>query len=377
MASTTGWDHIIVGGGLAGTVLASRLIEASPKLRVLVLEAGPDVSHRKDILYFQSFNFIGGEFDWNYKSVPQKAFPISSGLKLGTKPQNSEAHGRAGKLHIESPISTGRDYPLAGPVKQSWAALGVEALRGLDMNAGQNLGLGELNENRHNGARQISSTVYPLAGVTVVTNVLVGSILIDEADNVTPRATGVRLANGDDYHGTEVSISTGAYRTPQLLMLSGIGPRDVLDQHGIETKVEAPEVGKNFNDHVLLWLNWRLRNPANGDALGSSHPRWGEARFGTGMPASYVVSTDVPKDGLRTAIDRDGNADRDRYLLEKPHALMRTSSWYYFGVPPQKPDGTHISTALMGMKPTSRDTITIASKDPADLPVIDPNYLTL
>ncbi|KAI1325702.1 glucose-methanol-choline oxidoreductase [Xylariaceae sp. FL0255] len=73
MPSVVEWDYIIVGGGLAGTVIASRLLQQYPALRVLILEAGPDVSHREDILYFRSFNFIRGEFDWNYKSTPQHA----------------------------------------------------------------------------------------------------------------------------------------------------------------------------------------------------------------------------------------------------------------------------------------------------------------
>ncbi|KAI0166127.1 hypothetical protein GGR57DRAFT_11938 [Xylariaceae sp. FL1272] len=91
MASSKG--YIIVGGGiastvLASTVLASRLAQHASSARVLVLEAGPDVSHRKDILYFQSFYFIGGEFDWNYKRVPQQAcnnreIDIAFGCALG------------------------------------------------------------------------------------------------------------------------------------------------------------------------------------------------------------------------------------------------------------------------------------------------------
>ncbi|OTB07084.1 hypothetical protein M426DRAFT_9157 [Hypoxylon sp. CI-4A] len=74
MTATDGWDYIIAGGGLAGCTLSSRLHEYAPTARILVLEAGPDVSDRKDTLHFQSFNFIGGEFHWNYKTVPQKEY---------------------------------------------------------------------------------------------------------------------------------------------------------------------------------------------------------------------------------------------------------------------------------------------------------------
>ncbi|KAI1076876.1 hypothetical protein F5B20DRAFT_554136 [Whalleya microplaca] len=425
METTISWDYIVVGGGIAGSVLASRLLQYEPSARILVLEAGPNVNNREDILYFQSFNFVGGEFDWNYKSVPQKGYDgrqidIAAGRALGGgsivngcawmrgaradfddwadivgdprwsyerqlpyfklteawyKSQNVEAHGQDGKLHIESPISTGRHYPLADHVEQSWAALDVKAIPEYDMNAGQNIGLGELNENRHKGARQIASKAYPLDGITVLTDTLVEAILLD--NNIRRRATGVRLANGKEYHGTEVIVSAGAYRTPQLLMLSGIGPQEVLNSHGIETKVELPGVGQNFNDHVLLFLNWQLKDhiKQEGYALGSDHPRWGEPQFRMGMPASYVVSTDIPRDGLEAALAQDGDMDSNHYLLKSTHAMMENIIMY-FGVAPLQPDGTHICTALMGMKPTSRGTVSIASKNPADPPVLDPNYFS-
>lgn len=91
------------------------------------------------------------------------------------------------------------------------------------------------------------------------------------------------------------------------------------------------------------------------------------------MPASFVVSTDVPQDGLAAALAKDGEVHSNHYLLKNTHAAMENIVMY-FGVPPLQPDGTHISTALMGMKPTSRGTVSIASKNPADPPVLDPNY---
>lgn len=60
MTTTVNWDYIIVGGGLAGSVLANRLLQYDSSARILMLEAGPNVNSREDILYFQSFNFVGG-----------------------------------------------------------------------------------------------------------------------------------------------------------------------------------------------------------------------------------------------------------------------------------------------------------------------------
>ncbi|KAI1207014.1 GMC oxidoreductase [Annulohypoxylon truncatum] len=423
MVATTGWDYIVVGGGLAGCVTASRLSQYKPSARILVIEAGPDVSNDKEILQFQSLNFIGGKFDWAYKSVPQKHYDgrqidIPAGRALGGgsvingcgwfrgsradfdswaeivndsrwsyegqlpyfkkterwySTENSNYHGQDGAMYIEAPTSTGRIYPLAEITRDSWRDLGLQVLPGCDMNAGDNIGLGDINENRHKGARQIAPLAYPLGGVTVMNEALVESILIDKSSET--KATGVRLADGTELRSKQVILSTGAYRTPQVLMLSGIGPKETLEQHGIETKVDIPEVGKNFNDHIMMQLNWRLKDPSKGFALGSSNPLFSKPEFGTGTPINYVVNHEVPKDSLVAAITKDeGKAPGpDHYLLKRPWGMMETLV-VYCAMPPFPIDGTHISNTLMAAKPTSRGTVTIASKNPADTPVLDPNY---
>ncbi len=88
MAATDGWDYGIAGAGLAGCVVANRLKQYNTSARILVVEASPDVSRDKDILYFNSLNFIGSKFDWGYKTVPQKGYDgrgvdIPSGRAIG------------------------------------------------------------------------------------------------------------------------------------------------------------------------------------------------------------------------------------------------------------------------------------------------------
>ena len=88
MANPRFYDYIIVGGGTAGCVMASRLLEYKSTAQILVIEAGHNVNDRTDILHFQSLNFFGGEFDWGYKSVPQKnsdgrKISLVSGRALG------------------------------------------------------------------------------------------------------------------------------------------------------------------------------------------------------------------------------------------------------------------------------------------------------
>ncbi|KAI1503052.1 GMC oxidoreductase [Biscogniauxia marginata] len=424
MVASEGWDYIIAGGGLAGCVLANRLAQYQSSARILVIEAGPDVSGNKDILQYNSLNFIGGKFDWGYKTVPQKHYDgrqvdLPSGRAVGGgsvingcgwfrgskadfdswaevvddnrwsyegqlpyfkmterwyNGENAENHGQDGRLQIESPSSTKRIYPLAGVTEQAWEEVGVHKLPGNDMNAGENLGFGELNENRSHGARQIAPFAYPLdgEGITVLADTLVGSVLVDTNDGV--RATGVRLADGIEIHSKAVILAAGAYRTPQLLMLSGLGPKETLEKHGIETKVDIPQVGKNFNDHIMVHLNWKLKDPSKGHALGSSNPLFANPEFAMGNPLSHVACTDIPRDGLEAAIAKDeGKVEPDHYLLKRHWAMMENLVMY-LAVPPLSIDGTHISNALMAMKPTSRGMVTIASKDPADAPLLDPNY---
>lgn len=71
MFSTDIWDYVVVGGGLAGSVLSNQLLALNSSARILLIEAGPNVDNRTDILYFNSTNTVGGDFDWNYLSVPQ------------------------------------------------------------------------------------------------------------------------------------------------------------------------------------------------------------------------------------------------------------------------------------------------------------------
>lgn len=96
--------------------------------------------------------------------------------------------------------------------------------------------------------------------------------LVRSVKLVGSQAVGVYLDDDTETLGKEVIIAAGAYRTPQVVMISGIGPKETLDKYGIEVKVENPEVGNNYNDHVMMQLNWKLKDPSKGYALGSANP---------------------------------------------------------------------------------------------------------
>ena len=98
--------------------------------------------------------------------------------------------------------------------------------------------------------RQCAAAVYDLEGVTIILNATIHKVLLEQGQGDGVRATGVELTDGRKFFASkEVVLSCGAYRTPQVLMLSGIGPAEELSRHGIGTVVENTHVGKNFFDH--------------------------------------------------------------------------------------------------------------------------------
>lgn len=144
--------------------------------------------------------------------------------------------------------SSGRNFPLRDMVKAAWEAVGLEQIP--DANSGSPQGFADLTENRKNGLRQLACDAYPLSGVQVMTETLVKRVVVEQIDG-RKIATGVELASGEVIAANEeIIISAGAYRTPQVLMLSGIGPAAELKKHGIKQVVELPEVGKNLHDHL-------------------------------------------------------------------------------------------------------------------------------
>ncbi|KAF2804349.1 glucose dehydrogenase [Mytilinidion resinicola] len=429
------WDVIVVGGGLAGSVISSRLLQNNTSLKILLIEAGEDVSTNTIIPYADNQALlVPSPWSWNDTTVPQTGLdnrvipnPAGKGLGGGTiinscgwirgnendfdlwastvgdskwsyngqlpyfrkvehtwnASANPEEHGFVGPMWFASVSSTGRNYPLRNTIKSAWAEAGLLPPADGDANDGTPLGLGELNENRKNGLRELASSAYPLAGVTVLTNTLVGKILISQVAG-SLFATGVKLANGTEFYAKkQVILSAGAYRTPQLLKLSGVGPTAELNEFGIKQLVNAPAVGTGLADHMLLTLYWKLRPEvaAQGVALGSTNPLFAEPQFGDGVPADWVATESLPTDQLIAAITKDeGKVPSSSHpLLATKRSFMETLI-IYAGASAADPviqyNGSHIISTMVGLLPTSRGTVKLASTNPADHPIIDPQYFT-
>lgn len=148
--------------------------------------------------------------------------------------QDTTSHGFDGPVFTASVSSSSRKYPLRSQVRNAWLEIGLPEIT--DMNGGSPFGFGDVVENRRNGDRQVASTTYSLDRVHVMTETLVSRVIFEEKS-----AKGIRLANGTSIRARhEVILSAGAVRTPQILLLSGIGGTEELSSHGIEQIVDLP-----------------------------------------------------------------------------------------------------------------------------------------
>jgi choline dehydrogenase-like flavoprotein len=440
MSDSNTSDFLVLGGGLAGSVIASRLADAHPSATVTVLEAGNDETSNPLTIYpLASFGAHFSPLDWAYFTVPQKhldgkpryaaagkALGGSSAINYGTWTRGPKAdydawgqlvgdarwsydgllphfrktehhfgggdkpqHGFGGPITTASVTSSSaaRVYPLREPVREAWQAIGAKQVD--DANAGYPVGFSELVENWRDGRRQVSSAAYGLTGkpnVRVVTGVLVRRVILELVSG-EKTAVGAEAADGAVYRARkEVIVTCGAYRTPQVLLLSGIGPAAELSRHRITPEVDLP-VGLNFHDHLSLNQFWKLAHPEQGLSTGT--PLWTNAAYQLGLPCDWIAYSSATAAPLEEALKRDEQDDvlpTDAKELGWARAVVADGRAHVETIVVYAPagariqgadvplDGSHIATAVLCMHPTSRGSITLASADPRDPPVIDPNY---
>ncbi|KAH7070399.1 putative glucose dehydrogenase [Paraphoma chrysanthemicola] len=420
-------DVIVIGGGLAGTVVASRLHQRKPSLSIILIEAGPDPTNHPNVSVPAEGALLHfSDLDYKYFTTPQKHLDGKPKYNCGVKAlgggtvinygawtrgdaqdyddwarevgderwsykgmlpyfQRSEhhhdptsdasQHGFDGPVHTASVTSSGRKFPLRDAVLKMWSHLGLEYKP--DLNDGHPQSISDLVESWKDGKRQITPSVYPLDGVKVLTNTVVKRIILSE-DNI---ATGVELTTNETIslnQGGQVILSAGAYRTPQILMLSGIGDPAHLATHAIPLKIALPAVGQNLHDHLIYYRYWKLRHPDRGLALGS--PLFAGENYDKGGPIDFLARAPIPIAPLKSALEKDeGSIEDDHPLIKGPRTHLEFGILYApFGAETQglsiPLDGQTISTFFMACLPTSRGSVSLNSNDPIQAPVIDPNY---
>lgn len=400
------YDYIIVGGGTAGCALANRL-SANPAIRVLLLEAG-DRDTRPEIRIPAAFSkLFRTEADWAYETVPQpglsnrqlywprgKVLGGSSAINAMIYIRGHQAdydgwaaqgchgwgyadvlpyfkrsednargadpyHGVGGPLRIEDP----RDPSLLSRLFIEGAArVGIGETP--DFNGATQEGAGLYQLNQRGGRRQSAAAAFirPVLGrenLTVETNSFVTRIRFDGL-----RASGVQVLQDGlerriDTDG-EVILCGGSINSPQLLMLSGIGPADHLREKGIQVLADRPEVGQNLQDHLIVGLRYRTRTVPTLLAAESMSSIARYVLFRRGMLTSniaeagaFVTTRPGPTPDLQFHVAP---------VLFEAH-----------GAKPPTEDGFSLGPTLV--RTATRGQITLHSASPYEHPAINPNYL--
>ncbi|KAI0835260.1 GMC oxidoreductase [Hypoxylon sp. FL0890] len=419
------FDYVIVGGGLSGCALASRLRRSLPDSSILLLEAGPDPGPEHDVVtLLGGFALQGSTLDWQFRtaatpSTAGRTHTLTAGKTLGggsvlnyggwsrgDKPDyetwaarlggdgrwsyagllpyfkrsesyydteaDPEYHGFGGPMKV-TPVKAGRKYPLRDPLERAWAELGIE--KNVDPFTGRLAGLSDYYENWEDGKRRPSHVAYSLDGVTVKTSCPVSQIVFDEGGQ-EPKAKGVVLENGHTVTANkEVILSAGTLQSPRLLLRSGVGEPSVLSEHRIPLIRSLPSVGQQYFDHFALFQWFKLKDPSRGLALG--HPSLSDPVFVAGMPVDWAANEGLPRDILEKALDEDGVVDPEREaLLRLGRVFVETLVLYHPLAPGFPNDGSTVCTSVMLTLPSSRGRVSLPRDVDGKNPHIEPNYFT-
>jgi len=298
------FDYVIVGAGSAGCVLAARLSE-DPDVKVLLLEAGPPDTNENIHVPLGYLKLGATEVDWDYHSAPEpecsgRRIPLPRGRVLGgcsstnamvyirgnpldydewgvpgwswkdllpyfLKAEDNERgasdlHGVGGPL----PVSEGRSN---NRISRAFVEAGVQAglARNEDFNGPAQDGVGMYQVTQRGGMRASAAVAYlhpamERANLTVMPHMHVSRVLFQGT-----RAVGVQARRLGEVHEfraeREVILSGGAYNSPQLLMLSGVGPAEHLMMREVEVLHDQPAIGENLSDHPATQLVWTTPEP--------------------------------------------------------------------------------------------------------------------
>jgi len=407
------FDYVIVGAGSAGCTLANRLSEDG-SVSVCLIEAG---GADKDPLIHAPMGFAfmpdWSPTNWRFDTAPQRHLnnrkthqprgrvlggsssinamiyirgsknDYDNWARLGAtgwsydevlpyfKRAEDQERGETDYHGVGGPLTVS-DLRYKNPLSDAFllAAQELQIPYNEDFNAGEQFGVGFYQVTQRNGRRCSTAVAYlnpakERANLTIMQDAHTEKVLIKKN-----QATGVQVRikkKSIAVHARrEVILSAGTFQSPQLLMLSGIGPGAHLRDHGVEVVCDAKNVGENLQDHLDYTV---LRKTSSPDAVGlnfSMVKRGGPALFDYLKHGKGVFTSNLAEAGgfLKT----DSSLEEPDIQLHFVPALVDDHGR-------KKHIGSGVSCHVCVLRPKSRGTVTLGCGDPMAVPVIDPNFL--
>jgi choline dehydrogenase len=399
------YDYVIVGAGSAGCVLAARLSE-DPDVRVLLLEAGPPDVNENIHVPIGYLQLGSTEVDWDYHSAPEhecghRRITLPRGRVLGgsssinamvyirgnrrdydewgvpgwsaadmlpyfIKSEDnqrgaSEWHGVGGPL----PVSDERSQ---NKISHAFVDAGEQAglARNDDFNGARQDGVGMYQVTQRDGMRASAAVAYlrPAAerpNLEVMPYMHVRRVLFEGT-----RAVGVEASRLGETHELraerEVILCGGAYNSPQLLMLSGVGPAEHLTMREIEVLLDQPQVGENLSDHPAAQLVWTTPEPES--LLLALEPAALQQYEAT---QSGPLASNLAEAGGFVRVGESAPAPDIQFHVAPVHIVEE-------GLRDPEAHGVWASPCLLTEQ--SRGTVRLLSKDPTAKPVIHNAFYT-
>ncbi|NRQ49554.1 GMC family oxidoreductase [Aeromicrobium stalagmiti] len=401
------YDYIVIGSGSAGGVVAARLTE-DPQVSVLLLEAGPADDDEMIHMPLGFSTLFKTKWDWGYETTPQKhlagrradwprmkALGGCSSMNAmiyirgnhadydewrdaygatgwgfddvlpyfkkaeGNTRLGDPFHGTKGPLHVED---RSYNHELSTAFIEAGVAAGLK--RNDDFNGAEQEGIGLYQVTCKKGRRWSVADAYihpaeKRPNLTVLTEAFVTKIVLEGT-----RAVGVAYVRGGQAHvaraGAEVVLSGGAINSPQLLMLSGIGPGAHLREMGIDVAVESSGVGQNLQDHPVSGILTYTKDTSDvAEMLGLGNLiKW--RATGKGPLSSNVAET--------------GAFYASRDDLDVPDIQLHVAPTGFYDNGLHEPTRRALTTAVTLVNVQSKGHIKLRSADPTWHPEIEPGY---